>query len=309
MSQKAKQYLTARKKHHIIYKTTCLVTSRYYIGMHSTDNLDDGYMGSGKRLWRSIQKHGLDQHRCEIIEHLPTRESLRIREHELVNEELLADTMCMNLALGGGHIYNTAQPAYVKVKQKDGIKRFWESASGLALRERYRQMKRPQSAVTRAKAKSTAKVRMARMKADGSWDAVVAKNKAAHAGKVLSAEHKASIGAGGLRYKELHGKKQFSEQAVANIAASLIGNDRNKKVWTLLDINSQQTFQIENVSKWCREQGLDSSLHYIVDPIAKTKLYVVLERQAKNDATKNERNAAKRLRRNLRSKHEAPATI
>lgn len=26
--------------------------------MHSTDNLDDGYVGSGKRLWNSIKKHG-----------------------------------------------------------------------------------------------------------------------------------------------------------------------------------------------------------------------------------------------------------
>lgn len=95
------QNRTARKKHHVIYKTTCLKTGRYYIGMHSTDNLDDGYMGSGKRLWRSIKKHGLDQHRCEIIEHLPDRASLRAREAELVDQILLEDTQCMNIALGG----------------------------------------------------------------------------------------------------------------------------------------------------------------------------------------------------------------
>lgn len=96
-----KQYRTARKKHHVIYRTVCLATGRYYIGMHSTDNLDDGYMGSGKRLWQSIKKHGLEQHRCEIIEHLPSREALRRREAEIVNEELIGMPMCMNLALGG----------------------------------------------------------------------------------------------------------------------------------------------------------------------------------------------------------------
>lgn len=95
------QNRTARKKHHIIYKTTCLKTGRYYIGMHSTNNLDDGYMGSGKRLWQSIKKHGLDQHRCEVIEHLPDRASLRAREAELVDQILLEDTQCMNIALGG----------------------------------------------------------------------------------------------------------------------------------------------------------------------------------------------------------------
>ena len=29
------------KKFNFIYKTTCQITGRYYIGMHSTDNLDE----------------------------------------------------------------------------------------------------------------------------------------------------------------------------------------------------------------------------------------------------------------------------
>lgn len=90
-----------RRKHHVIYKTTCLVTGRYYIGMHSTDDLGDGYIGSGKRLWQSIKKHGAEQHVCEVLEHLPSRQALRSREAELVNEELLNDMLCMNIALGG----------------------------------------------------------------------------------------------------------------------------------------------------------------------------------------------------------------
>lgn len=96
------QNRAARKKHHVIYKTTCLITGRYYIGMHSTDNLDDGYKGSGKRLWQSIKRHGLEQHQCEIIEHLPSREALRAREAELITEDLIDDPLCMNIALGGG---------------------------------------------------------------------------------------------------------------------------------------------------------------------------------------------------------------
>lgn len=90
-----------RRKHHVIYKTTCLVTSKYYIGMHSTDDLADGYIGSGKRLWQSLRKHGIEQHHCEVLEHLPSREALRVREAELVDSLLLEDKLCMNIALGG----------------------------------------------------------------------------------------------------------------------------------------------------------------------------------------------------------------
>jgi hypothetical protein len=91
----------SRRKYHYIYKTMCLITNKYYIGMHSTDNLDDGYVGSGKHLWYSINKHGLENHQTEILEFLPTRKELKQREAELVNEELLNDTLCMNLAIGG----------------------------------------------------------------------------------------------------------------------------------------------------------------------------------------------------------------
>jgi hypothetical protein len=94
----------ARKQHtyHYIYKTTCNVTDKYYIGMHSCSNLEDGYMGSGKRLRYSIRKHGLENHTKEILEFLNDRESLAKREAEIVNEQFLQDPLCLNVQLRGG---------------------------------------------------------------------------------------------------------------------------------------------------------------------------------------------------------------
>lgn len=94
----------ARKEHdyHYIYTTTCSITGRYYIGMHSTSNLEDGYIGSGTRLWKSLNKHGKNSHSIEILEWYSDRNSLKLREKELVNEEILNDPMCMNLIIGGG---------------------------------------------------------------------------------------------------------------------------------------------------------------------------------------------------------------
>ena len=69
--------------------------------MHSTDNLNDGYIGSGKRLWYSINKYGKENFKCEILEFLPDRVTLKEREKELVNEDVLKDKMCLNIKIGG----------------------------------------------------------------------------------------------------------------------------------------------------------------------------------------------------------------
>lgn len=93
--------LKSAKKYHFIYRTTNLINGMYYIGMHSTNKLDDGYIGSGKRLWYSIHKYGIENFKCTIVEFLPDRDSLIAREKALVNEETLSDAKCLNLMKGG----------------------------------------------------------------------------------------------------------------------------------------------------------------------------------------------------------------
>ena len=84
-------------KYHFIYKTVCIITNKYYIGMHSTPNLNDGYIGSGKIIKSSILKYGKSLHSFEILEFVDTLESLVLREKEIVNKDLLKDPLCMNL--------------------------------------------------------------------------------------------------------------------------------------------------------------------------------------------------------------------
>lgn len=89
------------KKYHFIYKTTNLLSGKYYIGMHSTNNLNDGYMGSGRRLKRSLNKYGKENHKVEILEFVNSRSELVAREKEIVNLDEIAKEDCINLMVGG----------------------------------------------------------------------------------------------------------------------------------------------------------------------------------------------------------------
>jgi hypothetical protein len=88
-------------KFHIIYKTTCLVTGKWYLGKHSTKDLNDGYLGSGTAIKRSIKKHGRQNHVREVLEHLPSLEALNLREASLITKDVVNDPMSLNLKLGG----------------------------------------------------------------------------------------------------------------------------------------------------------------------------------------------------------------
>ena len=126
-----------QKTIHYIYKTTCVVTGRYYIGMHSTDSLEDGYMGSGKRLRYSIRKYGKKSHVKEILEFCESRELLVEREKEIVNTDLLVDKLCMNIMSGGtGGFISEEQQRYrsscggtklhQKLKNDEEFKKLWK---------------------------------------------------------------------------------------------------------------------------------------------------------------------------------------
>ena len=55
-----------QKTIHYLYKTTCLISNRFYIGIHSTNDINDGYMGSGKQLHYSLRKYGINNHKKEM---------------------------------------------------------------------------------------------------------------------------------------------------------------------------------------------------------------------------------------------------
>lgn len=90
-----------KNKYHIIYKTTNIINNKIYIGAHSTDNVDDGYLGSGKLINESIKKYGVENFKKEILYFFKTPEEMFEKEKEIVTEEFINRSDVYNIVTGG----------------------------------------------------------------------------------------------------------------------------------------------------------------------------------------------------------------
>lgn len=89
------------QKYHYFYKITNTINNHFYYGIHSTNDLNDGYMGSGSRLKIAIKKYGIENFSKEIIKFFNNREELAKYEAEIVTESLVHDPNCYNMIVGG----------------------------------------------------------------------------------------------------------------------------------------------------------------------------------------------------------------
>ena len=102
---------------HTIYKTTNKLNGKFYIGKHSTNNINDGYLGSGKYITNSINKYGKENFGKEILfVELNESDAYNI-ERSLVTTDLVNNDLSYNLTEGGrgGGSFN--------------FKRLWENKS------------------------------------------------------------------------------------------------------------------------------------------------------------------------------------
>lgn len=105
----------------IVYKTTNLINQKIYVGIHKTEILDDGYLGSGTLLKRAINKYGKTNFHREVLHYCNSIEETLKHERSIVTEEFIKDPMTYNLCCGGmrGPIEETRKLALeIKAKQK-----------------------------------------------------------------------------------------------------------------------------------------------------------------------------------------------
>lgn len=98
-------------KYHFLYKSTCGITNKFYYGMHSTNNINDGYIGNGiygnygfyenNKFHKHVKKYGYENFKREIISFHDNRKDLIKAESVLINKDILKSKNILNSRIGG----------------------------------------------------------------------------------------------------------------------------------------------------------------------------------------------------------------
>ncbi len=91
-----------KEKYYTIYKITNLINGMIYIGHHTTFNLNDSYMGSGREIKNAINEYGKENFKREFLFIFDNKDDMIDKEVELVTDEFRKRDDTYNLALGGG---------------------------------------------------------------------------------------------------------------------------------------------------------------------------------------------------------------
>ena len=86
---------------HTIYKITNILNGKIYIGKHSTNDINDNYMGSGKYIKKAIVKYGIQNFIKEILFIFNEETEAYVMEKQIVNENFIKRKDVYNAIIGG----------------------------------------------------------------------------------------------------------------------------------------------------------------------------------------------------------------
>lgn len=89
------------QKYFYLYEIKNLINGKIYIGIHATYNLNDGYMGSGKRIRAAIAKYGISNFKKTILKFYGSLAEVLEAEKEIVTEDFCRRADTYNIAVGG----------------------------------------------------------------------------------------------------------------------------------------------------------------------------------------------------------------
>jgi len=110
-------------KQYNIYKTTNLVNGKFYWGVHSSLDENDGYLGSGITLRKAIKKYGKENFRRVTKLLYDTAEEAYEGEAFIVDKEMVENPASYNMHLGGkgGSLPGNGNGRFGKKNSKEHI--------------------------------------------------------------------------------------------------------------------------------------------------------------------------------------------
>lgn len=105
-------------KFNYVYVTTNLLDGKKYIGDHSTNKLNDGYLGSGIILKEAIKNHGRKNFKKEILVFFDTKKEAFDTQERLINEYNTLNPNGYNISPKGG--LNVSECMSDDIKKKIG---------------------------------------------------------------------------------------------------------------------------------------------------------------------------------------------
>lgn len=116
----------------LIYITTNLINGKQYVGKHTTELLEDGYLGSGEILNKAINKYGRNYFKRETIEICQTPEELDYKEIYWIKEKNTLAPNGYNVTKGGtgGDTFtNNPNKEQTRNRRSNGVKKYWDNLS------------------------------------------------------------------------------------------------------------------------------------------------------------------------------------
>jgi group I intron endonuclease len=87
--------------YYLVYLTRNLVNNKIYVGVHSTWNLDDGYLGSGDKLKLAVKKYGKENFNRIILHYCYNEQQAYEIESQIVDTYFINRKDTYNIVLGG----------------------------------------------------------------------------------------------------------------------------------------------------------------------------------------------------------------
>ncbi len=87
--------------YYYLYETKNLLNNKIYVGVHKTNDIDDGYMGSGRLLLEDIEVYGVENFQKTILEFFESEFEMFQKEKQTVNESFISREDVYNLRCGG----------------------------------------------------------------------------------------------------------------------------------------------------------------------------------------------------------------